>query len=329
MLPLTVPPLMMTVAASMRASTSAPSPMMITPSPKISPRNLPSMRTLPAKWSLPSNWVPWPSNAVISSSGRMGCIALLSSTLRPSFGAEPPLALAGSDQTGELATNERAHARFTSRWLVLDPERRELTLQGDARLSAGRYHVRGERLTLSWPKNELSLAGPARVSWCPCEPAAVALRFEHLTLSSAGTLQLSQPVLELGGVPVLWAPWLRIEPPDRFGLLPLELAWRGDDGLFAGGGVHVPLGSAGTSYVQLSGGAYTAGGFALAAASASPTSASWVRWEALAGTGLWLDLRGSAGSEGGPVVAWAADAIRGRRGVLGTLELARAARASL
>lgn len=211
---------------------------------------------------------------------------------------------------------------------MLDPQRRELTLAGDVRLSAGRYHVRGERLTLSWPENELLLAGPARVSWCQCEPAPMALRFERMTLSAQGTLQLSQPVLELGGVPVLWSPWLRLEPPDRVGLLPLELAWRGDDGLFIGGGVHVPLASAGTSYVQLSGGAYTAGGLALAVTAASPTSASWLRWEGLSGTGLWLDLRGSVGGEGGPGVAWATDGIRGRRGVPGTLQLARASRSS-
>jgi hypothetical protein len=254
--------------------------------------------------------------------------ALLSFTLRPALGAEPPLTVAGSDQTGELATHERAHVRFTARSLVLDPQRRELTLEGDTRLSTGRYHVRGERLTLSWPKNELLLAGPARVSWCACEPAPAALRFERLTLRSAGTLELSQPVLELGGVPVLWAPWLRIEPPDRFGLLPLELAWRGDDGLLVGGGVHVPVVSAGPSYVQLSAGAYTAGGFAMAAAVATPTSASWARWERLSGTGLWLDSRGSAGAAEGPALAWAADAIRGRRGVLGTLELGSAARSS-
>jgi hypothetical protein len=252
-------------------------------------------------------------------------IAWLTCSVRPSSGAEPVTVAAGHGD--EQGASERPRVEFTSHTLVLDPDTRELTLTGDARLVAGRYHVRGERLVLSWPTSELRLEGGARVSWCACEPAPVALRFERLTLSEVGTLDLSQPVLELAGIPVLWAPWLRLEPPERFGLLPLELAWRGDDGLFVGAGVHVPL-AGGASYAQLSGGAFTAGGFAIALAAASPTSASWARWEELSGSGLWLDLRGSVAPEGGPGVAWVADAIRGRRGVLGTPELGRAARSS-
>lgn len=238
------------------------------------------------------------------------------------------MAGAGAGQADEPSTRERARIDFASRTLVLDPDGRALTLEGEAWLSAGPYHVRGERLTLSWPKSDLVLSGPARVSWCPCELAPAALRVERLTLSVTGTLELSEPVLELGGVPVLWAPWLRLEPPDRFGLLPLELAWRGDDGLFVGGGVHIPVARDAGSYLQVGGGAYTAGGFAVAMAAASSGSASWVRWEELSGTGLWLDLRGNAAPHEQVGLAWAADAIRGPRGLPGTVELARAARSS-
>ena len=41
-------------------------------------------------------------------------------------------------------------------------------------------------------------------------------------------------------MPVAWAPAFWLRSPGRVGLLPPDLAWRGADGFFAGGGVHVP-----------------------------------------------------------------------------------------
>jgi hypothetical protein len=213
--------------------------------------------------------------------------------------------------------------------LTLDPRTRRLCLEGSVQLQAERYRVLADRLTLPWPvADELQLQGPGRLTLCPCDPPPIALRFDRLSLARNGSLVLVGPVLELGGVPVLWAPWLRLEPPDRFGLLPFELAWRGRDGLLLGGGVHVPLGRDLQRYVQLSASAYTAGGLGLAIAAASSQSSSRVRWESLAGSGLWLDLRGRFGDAADFGATWTVDAVRGTRGIEGTLELDSAARSS-
>ena len=49
---------------------------------------------------------------------------------------------------------------------------------------------------------------------------------------------------------MLALPWFWLRAPSRPGILPPNFAWRGGDGLLAGGGVHLPW-KDGTDYDEL------------------------------------------------------------------------------
>ncbi len=121
--------------------------------------------------------------------------------------------------------------------------------------------------------------------------------------------------------------------------MPPQIEWRGADGLFLGGGVHLPWRANGQDVVvDLSGGGYVNGGFAVEAVAKTDSTTTRVRFDRLPqsvraglpgdGSGLVVDARGSFSStnEIREHVGWDFDLIRGARGVLSTTDLEAASR---
>lgn len=205
----------------------------------------------------------------------------------------------------------------------LDPPR--LHLRGDVVLSCGAYGLTADELRLHRLDDGLFLEGPARLRLCDCTSFPLGLGFDRATIEEDGDLILDGPRLEVGETTVLALPWFWLRPPSRPGLLPPRIAWRGRDGLFLGGAVHLPW-SEGENSLALGAGAYVEGGFETTAALRTRTSTASLRWDRRGEDLLALDAQGSAALAPRMEVAWNVDAIRGPRALPGTVDLAAASR---
>jgi hypothetical protein len=227
--------------------------------------------------------------------------------------------------------------------VTVDTRMRELELEGHVHADAPPFHLSAEKLVLRRSSHGVVVEGDGRLTFCPCLATPIALGFKGATVAPPGDLFLTSPRLEIFHVPVFWLPFFWLRAPDRVGLLPPEIAWRGADGLFVGGGVHLPWGEKKSAkVVDLTAGGYFAGGFAASASARSEQTTTLVRFDWLpqsvpsgapgGGGGLLVDARGAL--ETGGVVArgvrartaWDFDLLRGARGVEATTDLDAASR---
>src|ERR1019366_1054713 len=97
-------------------------------------------------------------------------------------------------------------------------------------------------------------------------------------------------------VPILWLPLFWLRSPGNIGLLPLDVAYRGGDGLYLGAGVHLPWSKGDPKDgLDLRAGAYLTGGFAADARLRTEATFTRVRVDDLRGdTGVSLDARAGA-----------------------------------
>lgn len=212
--------------------------------------------------------------------------------------------------------------RFSADRLELDPKLSRLELRGNVFVAFDRYRLRGEHLRVQKTLRGVEVDGSGRVAFCPCDNPPVTVGFTWARVAPTD-LVLENPVLRVGGVPVLWLPYLWMRSPRRVGLLPLKVAWRGDDGLLLGSGVHVPVGEADDLDVHAAG--YLKGGVDIETRLSTKTTDSVVRWDYLDESLLALDLRGAVVPAPGATLAWSADALRGPRALAGPILLEEAA----
>jgi hypothetical protein len=240
-------------------------------------------------------------------------------------------ARAQSGDVGPAQQNETAAYRidFSAGKMVVDGKTGQLELSDHVTVSVDRYRLTSDRLTLRRSPYGVEVRGKGRVAFCPCEDAPVTLGFGVATVAPPTDLLIEDPTVRVGGVPVLWLPYLWLRSPERIGLLPPRLAWRGDDGLLAGAGVHLPWGRRQTAHgttssadISLSG--YTKGGAEVVGRLRTPSSSSRLRWDHLDSSLAEIDTHG-ASSFGSTTGAWSVTALRGQRGRSGTPELAPAA----
>ena len=225
--------------------------------------------------------------------------------------------------------------------VTVDTRMRELELRGHVHADAPPFHLSADELHLKRSSHGIVIEGDGRLTFCPCLGTPLALGFKGATVAPPGDLFLTSPRLEIFHVPVFWLPFFWLRAPDRVGLLPPEIAWRGADGLFLGGGVHLPWKtSRGHAVVDLSGGGYFEGGFAVKANARTDDTTTLVAFDRLeqsvragapgGGSGLVVDARGALATDSGALrerVAWDFDLVRGARGVQALTELDPAARA--
>lgn len=210
--------------------------------------------------------------------------------------------------------------------MTIDTERRELELRGHVEVDAAPFHLRSESLRLRRTVRGIAIDGRGELAFCPCLGTPLTLSFDDALVGPPSDLILRQPRLEIYGVPVLWLPYFWLRAPDRAGLLPPEISYRGKDGIFFGSGVHLPWASRDRDLgFDLRGGGYVKGGFAVDGDLRTPSSRTKVRFDWLnhAGGGLSVDARGAEIDEGRGV-AWDVNTLRGARAVASTLSLSEA-----
>lgn len=226
------------------------------------------------------------------------------------------------EHLGRSSTGE-SDLRFRADRLELDPRLQTLELRGRVVLALGRYRLSGDRLLVMKTSSGMVVEGPGRLALCPCPNPAVTLGFTAARIAPPWDLVIENPTLRAGGVPVAWLPFFWLRSPRRVGLLPLKVAFRGDDGLLLGSGVHVPIGS--DDQLDLRAAAYVRGGVDTEARLSTVRSESTVRWDYLGGSLLGMDSRGATSPIPGASASWSIDALRGSRSLSGPVLLEEAA----
>jgi hypothetical protein len=202
---------------------------------------------------------------------------------------------------------------FRADRLVLDPSLRRLQLSGHVRVWVDRLRLSSERLTLWTEGSAVHAEGTAELAFCPCPHPPLTIGFSAARLTP-GDVLVQNPTLRAFGTPVFWLPVLWLRSPSRWGLLPLELSYRGNDGFLVGSGVHAPLGAGG---LDVTGAGYVKGGAEVSALLTTERTSSLVRWDHLHDSALRLDFRGAVAQGSNAGVAWSVDALRGERALRG------------
>jgi hypothetical protein len=204
---------------------------------------------------------------------------------------------------------------FRADRLDLDPRFARLELRGHVVVAIDRYRLTSDRISLERGPRGVAIAGGGHVAFCPCPNPPVSIGFRSALVAPPGDLFLTQPTVRVGGVPVLWLPYLWLRSPRRVGMLPLRVAWRGDDGLLLGSGIHLPIASA--TRLEVGAAGYVKGGAEIDVALLTPRTETTVRWDHLRGSSLAVDLRGATRSDQGASAAWSVESLRGGRALGG------------
>ncbi|MBX3188725.1 MAG: hypothetical protein KF819_17035 [Labilithrix sp.] len=228
--------------------------------------------------------------------------------------------------------------------MSFDARLRTLELAGNVRVDAPPFHLRAQRIRLTRTSIGIEiegLEGKGSLAFCPCLGTPLKVDFDKAIVAPPGDLILKSPTLKFYDVPILPLPWFWLRSDEKVGLLPPDIAYRAQDGVFVGAGVHLPWKSRGLKHaIDLRGGAYLFRGFVADARLRTPVSTTKIRYDRLPGAsapplplapgetavaepsddGLIVEARGatSAGELG---VAWDVDVVRGRRGVVATTDL--------
>ncbi len=247
-----------------------------------------------------------------------------------------------ADALEDEVLGPRGNLRTRAETVSFDAKLRTLELAGDVRVDAPPFHLRSERIRLTRTNLGIEVEGKGRLAFCPCLGTPLTVEFDKAIVAPPGDLVLKSPKLELYGVPVFYLPWFWLRSDEKPGALPPDIAYRGRDGFFAGGGVHLPWKRYGLKHaLDLRAGAYLFRGVALDARLRSPVGTTKVRYDRLAGgtapellgpagrgpadDGLAVDARGGM-TKDGLTTAWDVDVLRGRRGVGATTDLDAAAK---
>jgi hypothetical protein len=215
--------------------------------------------------------------------------------------------------------------------LRLDAHSQALDASGHVRVDEPPFHLSSDALRLRRVPIGAELEGQGTLAFCPCLGSPLAVRFSGATVAPPHDLILRNPVLEVFGVPLAWVPIFWLRSAGRVGLLPPDLAWRGADGFFAGGGVHIPWRNGDLAHgLDLHAGGYVDGGVAVEGLLRTTATETDVRWDLFQGNnGLTIAARGAtaiANGDRSDSVAWDVDALRGARAVQSTTDVGVAAK---
>jgi hypothetical protein len=219
---------------------------------------------------------------------------------------------------------------FSADEVHLDARSQALEASGHVRVDEPPFHLSSEYLRLRRVPIGVELEGSGKLAFCPCLGEPIAVRFTGATVAPPHDVILRNPILEVFGVPLAWAPAFWLRSPGRVGLLPPDVAWRGADGLFAGGGVHLPWRQGDMLHgLDLRAGTYVEGGAAVDGVVRTTATETHVRWDELRGNaGVAIAAHGAtaiANGDRADSVAWEVDALRGARAVQATTDLDAAA----
>jgi hypothetical protein len=253
--------------------------------------------------------------------------------VRPSLAclaASIALATAGRALADPPADGAGLPVAFGADQVRLDPKAQALDVAGHVHVDEPPFHLTSDELRLRRVPIGVALEGDGKVAFCPCFGSPLAVRFQGATVAPPHDLVLRDPVLEVFGVPVAWAPVMWLRSAGRVGLLAPDVEWRGADGLFLGEGIHVPWRDGDlVRGLDVRAGGYVDGGAAAEVrlrTAIAETRAGWDWWRGDAG--LTLAANGSTAivDGGGPEsLAWELEALRGGRAVRATSDVGAAA----
>ncbi|MCC6217679.1 MAG: hypothetical protein IT376_22665 [Polyangiaceae bacterium] len=242
------------------------------------------------------------------------------------------LALAGAlpPRAARAAGSTEHRVDFSAERIELDADDEWLVLERAVRVRSGRYRLTSERLRLSRGPLGVVVEGGGRLAACPCPDPPITLGFSSVTFAPPTDVLVEDPTVRIGGIPVLWLPWLWLRSPDRAGLLPPTVRYSGEEGFGVGAGVHLPYGppraDGPRDAVAVGARAYDRGGYGVDALQTTPRSTLRLEWERAGGTRLVVDGVGAWSPI--PVAAGAlrVDVARGDRARVGEPRLEPAAR---
>ena len=217
---------------------------------------------------------------------------------------------------------------FSAQQVQLDGELGSLVLDGTVLVQAQRYRLKSEHLQLKRGPRGVEADGTADVAFCTCDDPPVKLRVSRATLAPPTDALFENARLEVASVPILWTPGLWLRAPTRPGLTFPRLSYRGQDGLFAGGGAYLPItleDGRVTRSLSVGAGGYSKGGARLEAELDTEGSTSRVAWDHVDRSALELDAHGSA-TLSEATFAYRVDALRGARAARESSSLEVAAR---
>src|SRR4051794_32153827 len=220
---------------------------------------------------------------------------------------------AANDALEEEAFGPRSNLRTRAEEVSFDARLRTLELAGNVRVDAPPFHLRSQRIKLTRTRLGIEIVGKGSLAFCPCLGTPLKVDFEEAIVAPPGDLILKNPTLRFYSVPILPLPYFWLRSDEKLGLLPPDVAYRGDDGLYAGGGVHVPWKyRGGKNALDLRGGAYILRGFVADARLRTPSSTTKVRYDRLPSDrgddGLLVDARGAT-SSGELGTSWDVDVL--------------------
>ncbi|HET9933532.1 MAG TPA: hypothetical protein VFQ35_22660 [Polyangiaceae bacterium] len=237
-----------------------------------------------------------------------GCVGL--SAAAPAW-AEPPPAPA------------EHRVDFRADQVELETDARSLDLQGNVVIRSERFRLTGERLSLARSPRGVHVEGAGVLALCPCEKPPIAFGLRSADLAPPSDVLMKSATLRVFGVPIFYWPYLWLRSPNRTGVLPPSVAYRGEEGLLLGSGLHVPLKSAPNASIDLNAAGYVRGGARLEAQLRKPGARVDVAFDQFRGSALDLRSTASSAGENGSFAALRADWLAGARGQSGTSALER------
>ncbi len=195
------------------------------------------------------------------------------------------------------------------------------------------FHLTSNALRVRRLPSGVLVEGEGRLAFCPCLGTPIALRFTSATLAPPHDIIVGNPVVEVFGAPVAWAPawWLR--SAGRFGVLAPDVACVARTA-FEWARACTSLGrqAIGSKGSTCGASSYVRGPACFSIRDCGPPTPT--RWPnpmgpPLGDDGLVVATRGAMELGRGsrtPLIAWEADALRGDRAVRSTSDINAASR---
>lgn len=212
---------------------------------------------------------------------------------------------------------------FRANQVEIEADARSLDLQGDVVIQSERFRLSGDRLSLRRSPRGVHVDGAGVLGLCPCKDPPIAFGLRSADLAPPSDVLLASATLRVFGIPVFWWPYLWLRSPNRAGLLPPFLAYRGEEGVLLGSGVHVPFGETGNTAVDVSAGGYTRGGVRVEAHVKQPGARLDVGFDQFRGSALDVRSTAASASETGGFGALRLDWLAGARGQVSQSSLER------
>jgi hypothetical protein len=225
------------------------------------------------------------------------------------------------------AEDEKPDVSFSADQVEGDARMRELVLRGNVVVTYERFRLTSPQLSLRRSGRGVEVTGPGEVVFCPCPNPPVSIGFEGGVVAPPADLMLTRPSLRVAGWTIFALPWFWMRAPSRPGVLPPNVAYRGNDGLLIGDGVHLPW-KDGDDFNQLdiTASGYIKGGFELVTRFWTPRSTNRIRWDRLETDHVAVQAHGAYPQAETGALAWDIDAVRGARARSASLTLEEAAR---